>query len=66
MRSKSSGPGSRSDSCFDCAAVSHSFLTPEYIDRALELFGPERLMFGSDWRVAILRGSYAFLDLLVR
>jgi L-fuconolactonase len=41
-------------------------LTPEYIDRALELFGPERLMFGNDWRVAILRGSYAFLDLLVR
>jgi L-fuconolactonase len=29
-----------------------------YIDRALELFGPERLMFGSDWPVASLRGGY--------
>ncbi len=30
-----------------------------YIDRALELFGPGRLMFGSDWPVANLRGGYA-------
>ena len=30
-----------------------------YIDRALELFGPERLMFGSDWPVANLRGGYS-------
>jgi L-fuconolactonase len=29
-----------------------------YVDRALELFGPERLMFGSDWPVANLRGGY--------
>jgi L-fuconolactonase len=29
-----------------------------YMDRALELFGPERLMFGSDWPVANLRGGY--------
>jgi L-fuconolactonase len=29
-----------------------------YIDRALELFGPERLMFGSDWPIANLRGGY--------
>jgi L-fuconolactonase len=29
-----------------------------YIDRALELFGPERLMFGSDWPVVALRGGY--------
>jgi L-fuconolactonase len=29
-----------------------------YIDRALVLFGPERLMFGSDWPVANLRGGY--------
>src|SRR5262249_3015413 len=29
-----------------------------YIDRALELFGPNRLMFGSDWPVADLRGGY--------
>jgi predicted TIM-barrel fold metal-dependent hydrolase len=32
-------------------------ITP-YVDRALELFGPERLMFGSDWPVANLRGGY--------
>jgi L-fuconolactonase len=30
-----------------------------YIDLALELFGPKRLMFGSDWPVANLRGVYA-------
>jgi L-fuconolactonase len=30
-----------------------------YLDRALELFGPERLMFGSDWPVAELRGGYS-------
>jgi L-fuconolactonase len=30
-----------------------------YMDRALELFGPERLMFGSDWPVANLRGGYS-------
>src|SRR5262249_34760697 len=30
-----------------------------YIDRALGLFGPERLMFGSDWPVANLRGGYS-------
>lgn len=29
-----------------------------YIDHALELFGPERLMFGSDWPVSELAGSY--------
>jgi len=29
-----------------------------YLDRALELFGPERLIFGSDWPVANLRGGY--------
>jgi len=32
-------------------------LTP-YIDCAIEVFGPERLMFGSDWPVAIIRGGY--------
>jgi len=30
-----------------------------YMDRALELFGPARLMFGSDWPVANLRGGYS-------
>jgi L-fuconolactonase len=32
-------------------------LTP-YVQAALELFGPERLMFGSDWPVCELAGSY--------
>jgi L-fuconolactonase len=31
----------------------------EPIGFALEVFGPERLMFGSDWPVAILAGDYA-------
>ena len=30
-----------------------------YVDHALAVFGPERLMFGSDWPVAVLRGGYA-------
>ncbi|MEV0621574.1 amidohydrolase family protein [Nonomuraea sp. NPDC050404] len=30
-----------------------------YVEHALELFGPERLMFGSDWPVATLAGDYA-------
>jgi L-fuconolactonase len=29
-----------------------------YVDVALECFGPERLMFGSDWPVCELAGSY--------
>jgi L-fuconolactonase len=29
-----------------------------YVQTALELFGPERLMFGSDWPVCELAGSY--------
>ena len=29
-----------------------------YVDRGLELLGPSRLMFGSDWPVANLRGGY--------
>jgi L-fucono-1,5-lactonase len=29
-----------------------------YVQHALELFGPERLMFGSDWPVCELAGSY--------
>ena len=31
----------------------------EAVGFALEVFGPERLMFGSDWPVAILAGDYA-------
>jgi L-fuconolactonase len=30
-----------------------------YVDFALEKFGSERIMFGSDWPVCILGGSYA-------
>jgi L-fuconolactonase len=30
-----------------------------YLDSALELFGAERLMFGSDWPVCLLSASYA-------
>jgi L-fuconolactonase len=30
-----------------------------YLDVALDIFGPDRLMFGSDWPVCTQRGSYA-------
>jgi len=30
-----------------------------YVDRLVEVFGPERLMFGSDWPVCIASASYA-------
>lgn len=30
-----------------------------YLDTALELFGPHRLLFGSDWPVCLLRAPYA-------
>jgi L-fuconolactonase len=30
-----------------------------YVDKALEYFGPQRLMFGSDWPVCLLAASYA-------
>ena len=30
-----------------------------FVDRALELFGPQRLMFGSDWPVCHLAASYS-------
>jgi L-fuconolactonase len=29
-----------------------------YIDKALEYFGPQRMMFGSDWPVCVLAASY--------
>ena len=29
-----------------------------YVDLALEVFGPRRMMFGSDWPVCLLAGSY--------
>jgi len=34
-------------------------LVRRYLDTALELFGPHRLLFGSDWPVCLLRASYA-------
>jgi L-fuconolactonase len=46
-------PGSRQD---PGRSISH--LEP-YLDLALERFGPDRLMFGSDWPVCTLRASYA-------
>ena len=30
-----------------------------YVEHALDVFGPHRLMFGSDWPVSVLRGGYA-------
>ncbi len=29
-----------------------------YVQVALDAFGPDRLMFGSDWPVCVLAGSY--------
>lgn len=42
-----------------------------YVERAVELFGPERCMFGSDWPVCEMAGSYervyaAMSDILSR
>jgi len=37
-----------------------------YMETALEAFGPERLMFGSDWPVCLLACSYARWLLLVQ
>ena len=42
-------------------AVWHNWKTDDlrpYVDLALEVFGPSRLMFGSDWPVCELAGSY--------
>jgi L-fuconolactonase len=43
--------------------------TPEdltmFLDTALELFGPERLMFGSDWPVCLLAAPYAQVAAIV-
>ena len=36
-----------------------------YLDTALELFGPRRLLFGSDWPVCLLRASYAKVACIV-
>jgi L-fuconolactonase len=36
-----------------------------YLDVVLEAFGPDRLMFGSDWPVCLLAGSYESVKNLV-
>ena len=30
-----------------------------FVDHAVEVFGPERLVFGSDWPVCLLAATYA-------
>jgi L-fuconolactonase len=30
-----------------------------FVDRALEVFGPDRLMYGGDWPVSVLAGGYS-------
>ncbi|QDU56972.1 amidohydrolase family protein [Aeoliella mucimassa] len=42
----------------DCATWSADALRP-YFDVVLEAFGPQRLMFGSDWPVCLLASDYA-------
>ena len=42
----------------DWKAWTPAGLTP-YLDMALEAFGPERVMFGSDWPVCLLASDYA-------
>jgi L-fuconolactonase len=42
----------------DAEAWSADDLRP-YVEHALGAFGPDRLMFGSDWPVALLAGDYA-------
>ncbi|MDQ2966531.1 MAG: amidohydrolase family protein, partial [Chloroflexota bacterium] len=29
-----------------------------FVDHALEIFGPDRLMFGSDWPICLLAATY--------
>lgn len=41
----------------DLGTWSASDLQP-YVDHALEVFGPERLMFGGDWPISTLAGTY--------
>lgn len=46
------------DTAADPATYTAADLRP-YLDHALGCFGPERLMFGSDWPVSTLAGGYA-------
>lgn len=43
----------------DAAGEVHLDELRRHLDTALELFGPQRLMFGSDWPVCLLATSYA-------
>jgi L-fuconolactonase len=37
-----------------------------FVDRALDVFGPGRLLFGSDWPVCLLAASYQAVHELAR
>jgi len=41
----------------DWASWTPAELRP-YVERVLETFGPDRLLFGSDWPVCLLAASY--------
>lgn len=41
----------------DPAAWTPDLVRP-YVDRALDLFGPERLMYGGDWPISTIAGGY--------
>lgn len=42
----------------DRSAWSTELVRP-FVDRALEVFGPARLMYGGDWPISVLAGGYA-------
>ena len=41
----------------DWSSWSPADLRP-YVERVVEVFGPDRLMYGSDWPVCLLAASY--------
>ncbi len=49
----------------DWRAFSREDLLP-YLEIALDAFGPERLLFGSDWPVCLLAASYSSVASIVR
>jgi L-fucono-1,5-lactonase len=52
--------------CKLSGVVSESGSGPQYVRRALDLFGSDRCMFGSDWPVCLLAASYSeVLELVV-
>ncbi len=54
VHAKISGLYSATD---DIGAWTTEAIAP-FFDRALDLFGPERLMFGGDWPISVLAGGY--------